>query len=215
MKTLFKAAAFIFLFLVVIIIIPVFIPDEQYTDGVKTWLDKANNPPVIPEQLNRLNAVVGFNVQEGKDILVQGASLVQEENARLQSARNSDYQLPKQNEYWTNPPLKISKELSEISFSELFEQSPALWLSNNESSYKALLSDNHILVDRFRKLITMKQYSNSLKPDINGPFIRYRALIAIKNLNNISIIHEYSYADKNTALKRLHKNITFSRLIRG
>ncbi|WP_028864025.1 hypothetical protein [Psychromonas aquimarina] len=213
MNTVFKVVAFIFLFLVVIIIIPAFIPDEEYTEGVKNWLHQANNPPVIPEQLNRFNAVVGFNVEEGKDMLVQGASLVHEENTRLQGPRSSDYQLPEQNDYWTNPPLKISTQLSEMSFSELFEQSPTLWLSKNESRYKGLLSANHILLERFRKLITIEQYSYSLKPDINGPFIRYRALIAVKKLNNLSIIYEYSYADKSTALKRLHRNITFSRLM--
>ncbi|WP_019616955.1 hypothetical protein [Psychromonas ossibalaenae] len=213
MKMFFKAVAFIFLLSAVIIIIPAFIPDDQYTQGVKTWLRKANNPPVIPDKLNRLNAFVGFNVEEGKDMLLQGASLIDEENTRLRSARDSEHQLPAQNEYWTNPPLKISKHLSEISFVELFAQSPALWLSNNQSRYQALLNDNHILLDRFRKLITMKQYSYTLKPDINGPFIRYRALTAVKNLNNLSIIDEYIYADKNTALKRLQKNITFSKLM--
>ena len=154
MKKLSKVIGIIFLLLVVIAIIPIFIPDEEYTISAKQWLDDANSPEVVPDELNRFNAVVGFYVEEGKDIVAEGAELIKEENTRLENIYDSGGTFTK-NDYWNNRPIKANSQQIKL-LNDIFRANPTKWLSDNYIEYETLLSDNQTIINRYRQLMSIE-----------------------------------------------------------
>ena len=202
---------FIALF-IIIATIPALIPDEEYSAGAQRWLNDANNPEVLPDEVNRFNALVGFNVTADKDMIAEGARLIAEVNAQFSDEARKSNDAPEFNDYWARPPLETNNNLSSRT-SAAFKDNPAQWLLENHDKYNASISGNRILLDRFRQLMTMTQFSYTMKLDINAPSIRYNDLLAIKRLDNLSIIDEFLSANKQNAIQRLQKNISSSKLM--
>ena len=211
MKKILKALSITFFLLSIVVIIPAIIPDEEYTVGAKQWLDEANSSAEIDDDLNRYNAVVGFYAEAEKDMVVEGARLIAAANALFDKNGRYDAGSPQASSYWNNLPLKIDDKSSDQIYE--FNQDPLVWLANNQSSYHDLMAKNQVLLGRFRKLMTMDQYSRSLKLDYSMPYISYSGLMDIKKLNNLSIVYDFINADKKVALNRLQKSIGFSRLM--
>lgn len=211
MKKTLKAFSVTFFLLSVVVIIPALIPDEEYSAGARQWLDDASNPAEIDSDLNRFNAIAGFYVEADKDMVVEGARLIAEANALFEEDKRYNEDSPKANSYWNELPLKVSSELSD--HIHLLNKNPLSWLADNQSLYGDLIVNNEVLLKRFRKLITMKQYSRTLKLDYTMPYIAYSGIMDVKKLNNLSIIYDFINDDKKSALMRLQESIAFSRLM--
>ena len=211
MKIIFKVSAAVFFLLIIVAIIPAFIPDEEYTSGAKQWLKEANNPVAIADEINSFNALAGFYVEADKDMVAEGARLIAESNMRSGKSGGSSNEILKLNDYWETLPVNIDGKSSELLY-EVYKN-PTGWLEDNQATYKELLNDNQILLTRFRQIVAMEKYSHTLKPDFNGPAISYSGFMAIKKLDNLSIIDDFINLDKAAAVKRLQKNINFSRLM--
>lgn len=198
MRMAFKVSGIFIALIIIIAIIPAIIPDEEYTPDVEQWLKDANNPEKIPAADNRFNALIGLYVSEDKDMLVEGAKLVTEMNQKIIDANNTSTSL-KLNDYWQNPPLQAGKNLSSLT-AKAFDSNPAQWLSKNQNNFNSLVKNNRVLLERFRKIITMDKYSYTMKLDIRAPLISFGDILAIKRLNNLSIINEYSRKNKSDTI---------------
>ncbi|RDH80722.1 MAG: hypothetical protein DIZ80_16985 [endosymbiont of Galathealinum brachiosum] len=212
MKKLLKFTGLFILLLLIVAIIPVLLPDEDYSTGAKEWLDSARSPATIAEDKNRFNALVGFYAAKDEDILVTGAKLVKEANTKTTGFMQSSTHAFKHNEYWEKPPLTVTDNLSELYYD--FNQDNSIqWLTENTDLYKSLINDNRVLLDRYKKLIQINDFSYTLKPSINSPFISYSGLVTIMKLDNLSIIHDYTSGNVQSAFKRLQNSIIFSKLM--
>lgn len=211
MRVVVKVSGIFIALLVIIAAIPAFIPDEEYLPGVEQWLKDANTHEDLPIEVNRFNALVGFSVAADKDMVVEGAKLVAEVNAVFDAVMNNS-EVVGFNDYWDNPPLTAKGRLSSNT-TTAFEGDPAQWLTDNHEDYLELVSGNPVLLDRFRKLMTMKQYSYTMKLDVNAPFVSYNNFLALKRLDNLSIIDEFSMGNKQSAIQRLQEGIAFSKLM--
>lgn len=212
MKVAAKVLGVFVALLFVIAVIPAFIPDEEYTAGAEQWLNDANNPEQLPIEVNRFNAIIGFNVDADKDMVVEGAKLIAEFNEQISRPVHNNIDTVDLSDYLMNPSLSASKKLSS-STSEAFKENPAQWLLANHDNYNILLNSNKVLIKRFRKIMTMTQYSHTMVLDINTPFVSYNNFLAIKRLNNLSIIDKFNNKDKQNAIKDLKNSISSSRLM--
>jgi len=212
MRKIVKASGVVIALLVIVAAIPAFIPDEEYLPGVVDWLEYNHAAENVADDLNRFNAVVGFGVAENKDMIAEGARLIAEANAAIETAYKNKVTLPELDRYWDNSPLTANNQLSDH-VSEAFDDDPAQWILDNRDKYNELLAGNRVLLDRYGVLINMDQYSHSLKLDINAPFISYGDLTAIQQLNNLSIIDEFIRSNQQEAIRRIQQSISFSRLM--
>lgn len=212
MKVATKVSGIFVTLLAIIVIIPTLVPDEEYSAGAEQWLNDANNPEVLPNEVNRFNALVGFNVDADKDMVVEGAKLIAEVNSQLSAFAEKNTETQKRNTYWDKPPLSASENLSRDT-SRAFAENPAQWLLAKHDNYSASVSSNQVLLERFRQLMTMQQYSYTMKLDINAPFISYSDFLAIKRLNNLSIIDEFINNNEQDAIYKLQQSIAFSKLM--
>ena len=212
MKVTVKVLGIFVALLVIIAALPAFIPDEEYSTGAEQWLNDANNPEVIPDEVNRFNALVGFNVEAEQDMVVEGAKLIAEVNAQLSGSGDKSNSGQRLNDYWIRPPVDVSKNLS-MDTSAAFAADPARWLLDNHDSYSASLNSNQVLLARFKRLMTMPQYSYTMKLHVNAPSVSYGSVLAIKRLNNLSIIDDFIKDNKQNAIYRLQHNINFAKLM--
>ncbi|MCK4704827.1 MAG: hypothetical protein KAT90_05070, partial [Gammaproteobacteria bacterium] len=166
----------------------------------------------LPNEVNRFNALVGFYVDADKNMVVEGVKLIAEVNAQLSASAEKNTEPQKLNTYWDKQPLSASENLSRDT-SVAFGVDPAQWLLAKHDIYSASVSSNQILLERFRQLITMQQYSYTMKLDIKAPFISYSSFLAIKRLNNLSIIDEFINDNKQDAIYKLQQSIGFSKLM--
>ena len=208
MKKILKISAVFIVLLIVVAAIPAFIPDEEYTAGVQQWLREGSHHEELPIEVNRFNALAGFYVEADKDMVTEGGRLIAEVNVQFSDSVEEPYF----NDYWDSPPLRSGGRLSGGT-SDAFKQDPAQWLLDNQDEYSKLISGNQIFLDRFRKLIAMKQYSHTMKLDINAPMVSYRYFLDVKRLNNLTIIHEFMNANKQDAIDSLQQSIASSKLM--
>ena len=212
MKKIFKVIASLILVLLVIAAIPALIPDEEYSLGAKQWLDEANIMVEIPVAQNSFNALVGFSLGKDKDMVTEGAAMVAEFNKRLRQYRADGKAKPELDPRWLQEELKVSKKWS-AQVDNVFEDNPIEWLAKNSDSYEKHLTDNRVLLSRYKEITTMKQFSDYLIPDMNAPFAPLSGLLTINKLNNLSIIHEYTHNRQENAINRLRESIHFSKLM--
>ena len=212
MKVTVKILGLFVALLVIAAALPAFIPDEKSSVGAEQWLNDANNPEVIPDEVNRFNALVGFYVEPDKDMIVEGAKLVAEVNEQLTDSEDRSNSVQKLNNYWSRPPVSASENLS-MDTSTAFAADPALWFLDNHDSYSALVNSNQVLLDRFKRLMTMPQYSYTMKLDVRAPSVSYGSVLATKRLNNLSIIDEFINGNKQNAIYKLRQSINFSKLM--
>lgn len=212
MKKTVKVIGIFFLVLIVIAAIPALIPDEDYTQGAKQWLDEANTIAEVPDELNSFNALIGFNRGKDKDMVVEGAAMVAELNKRVMQYRAKGEAKPELEPRWTEHDLKLTNAWSNVEY-KVFEGNPVEWLASNQGFYEKDVADNRVLLDRYRKITSMKQFSNTMIPDINSPFASFSDFISINKLNNLSIIYEYTHNKQRSAINRLRDSINFSKLM--
>ena len=212
MKVAVKISGSFVALIIIITLIPAFIPDEEYSAGARQWLNDANNPEKVPVEANRFNALVGLYVDVDKDMASEGAKLITDINRQLTGFVEKDANAEQLDAYWSKPPISPSENLSRNT-SEAFIANPVQWVLDNQENYTASINSNQVLLNRFRQLMKMEQYSYTMKLDVNAPSISYSKFLAIKRLNNLSIINEFTTTNKNNAIHRLQKNIDFSRLM--
>ncbi len=216
MKTIIKSLLIILLFGFLVILIPLFIPDEEYSDSAKKWLDDANQPIFLAPYNNRFNALIGFYAAPHNDVFKVGEQLIAKANQKIEEHQKFDAIDLNKEDYWYNPTLNISNKLAHLDFDSI-EKDPVQWLIDNQVLYKELMEKNKILLKRYRQHIQIKPFNNTLTHSLFAPIFPYSGLIAIMQLNNLSIIDAYindnEAANKNNALMRLHANIDFSHLM--
>jgi hypothetical protein len=206
-KTLIALAALL-LIVFTLIIIPALIPDEEYTTGAAQWLMEANNPPHVANESNRFNALVGLHTAADKNIFTQGALLIANSNKVFEKKEFNNSDILSLNSAWKNSPLPVSKSLSDL-YIDKEKENKEKWLSSNQILYGKMLTENNILLDRFKHLITIKEYSNTLIPHIEMPIVNLSGLIKLNLLNNLEIIDDFVNNNKKKAMDRLQENIIY------
>jgi len=212
MKATIKVFGIFIILLIIVIAIPAFIPDEEYLPEVEQWLDYGKSHEEIPDEVNRFNAIVGFSVAADKDMVIEGARLVAEVNEKLDVASKNKGGSIELSHYWNNPPLTGKAGLYDDTTSA-FKGEVVQWMLANHDDYTELVDSNRVLLERFRRLMKMEQFSHTMKLHVNAPFVSYRNFLSIKRLNNLSIIDEFMTANKQNAIGRLKESISLSRLM--
>lgn len=212
MKVAIKVLGILMTLLIIVVAIPAFIPDDEYLPEVEQWLEYGKSHEEMPDEVNRFNAIVGFSVVADKDMVVEGARLVAEVNEKLDADnKNKDGSIEFSN-YWNNPPLTGKGGLYDYTTSA-FNEGAVQWLLANHDDYTELVGSNRVLLERFRRLMKMEQFSHTMKLHVNAPFVSYSNFLSIKRLNNLSIIDEFMTTNKQNAIRKLKESISLSKLM--
>lgn len=191
--------------------IPALLPDEDYLPEVRQWLDAANAIEAIEMEKNSFNAIVGFTTAEDKDSIIEGADMVTEANKVITMQRAKGKNSAQLSQRWKENTHKVSIEWRDDA-NEIENGDPITWLAKNKDNYSKHIEKNRIYLERFRNIIKMKKYVNTLILDLNAPSVPFLDFLAANKLNNLSIINDY-ISDKNPVhIKRLEESIAFSRL---
>ena len=182
MKMIGKIAIAAIALLVTLALVPALIPDEEYSPSAREWLDIAHTPSTIPPLQNRFHAQVGFLATPNADMVKYGASLVADAN-RVLAAKRTDF-----DPAWQDSPIKPSAALSDIDFDAIIGD-PLTWLADNRPLLHRLVEENAVLLERYRTLAQMRDYSFTLIPDYRSPIPNYSGLASIHRLNSLAIVN--------------------------
>ncbi len=183
---------------IVIAIIPILIPDEDYSAGAQQWFDIANTPVAVPPRQNRFHAEVGFHASPNDNFIEQGINMVNGANEVLR-ANQSEF-----DEAWFQPAVGASESLARIDF-DAVSLDPLGWLTDNPSLLPQLVEENQVLLERYRKINAMQDYGFTLTADYRAPIPGYAGLSFVHRLNSLLIAD--SILNNNGRLAQLRQQV--------
>lgn len=204
MKRFLKGLGVFLLAIMIIAVIPVFIPEDEFTIDAEQWFDGTQDSVVMLDALNRFNAIVGFRVAANKDMILEGASLIAKIN---HSFALFDYQSVRDAEL--NKAFTMNVSTLYLEHIEAISEDPVVWLKNNPDIYISILKDNGVLLQRYRQLMRMEGHSYTLSKQEN---FSYTGIVDIHILNTLSIVDDFINKDSADAIARLNKSIAYSKL---
>jgi hypothetical protein len=200
------------LLFIVLLAIYVIMPDTDISPAATQWLME-NNRPVADED-NLFNALAGLTVAADENMVSSGTLQINKANRVLAEFLKTDEHLqsgskPQFDSHWTRPALVPTEETSLICDPRA-QDCRDIWISQKDIIHQ-LLSENEILLNRYRELQNYPYYLNTLAIDVRSPVPDYSTLMTLNRLNGAGIALRYITSPSAETLDELDNDMLFLR----